>query len=221
MAKTGPDMQRVPEFNVGDLASPKAAMSVAISVVLRADEIPADSPDLIVFPEGISWDQIHFAAARHPHAAIVGGVDEGGRIRAALWHAGANRIDYRKIGTDGRTKGSGLLPQAWPVYEFDDRCVGVLLCMDIDFAVFSRAVVERIQSSQHPWKFLCVPANMGSYWFEGSNIGAHLAGMHVIVCNHTNFHQVRCASFVTNTTGSKIHIQENHEPIHVKLPAPV
>ena len=24
MAKTGPDMQRVPEFNVGDLASPKA-----------------------------------------------------------------------------------------------------------------------------------------------------------------------------------------------------
>ena len=90
MAKTGPDMQRVPEFNVGDLASPKAAMSVAISVVLRADEIPADSPDLIVFPEGISWDQIHFAAARHPHAAIVGGVDEGGRIRAALWHAGEN-----------------------------------------------------------------------------------------------------------------------------------
>src|SRR5881296_985889 len=157
MAKTGPDMQRVPEFNVGDLASPKAAMSVAISVVLRADEIPADSPDLIVFPEGISWDQIHFAAARHPHAAIVGGVDEGGRIRAGLWHAGANRIDYRKIGTDGRTKGSGLLPQAWPVYEFDDLCVGVLLCMDIDFAVFSRAVVERIQSSQTHGNFFVCP----------------------------------------------------------------
>src|SRR2546427_7236896 len=86
--------------------------------------------------------------------------------------------------------------------------------MDIDFAVFSRAVVERIQSSQHPWKFLCVPANMGSYWFEGSNIGAHLAGMHVIVCNHTNFHQVRCASFVTNTTGSKIRIQENRSEEH-------
>src|SRR5881396_3013090 len=113
MAKTGPDMQRVPEFNVGDLASPKAAVSVAISVVLRADEIPADSPDLIVFPEGISWDQFHFAAERHPHASKGGGVDEGGRIRAALWHGGANRIDYRKIGTDLSGKGGGLLLQAW------------------------------------------------------------------------------------------------------------
>ena len=126
-------------------------------------------------------------------------------------------LTYEALGMHDRT----LSVIAWPVYEFDDLCVGVLLCMDIDFAVFSRAVVERIQSSQHPWKFLCVPANMGSYWFEGSNIGAHLAGMHLIVCNHTNFHQVRCASFVTNTTGSKIRIQENHEPIHVKLPAPV
>src|SRR5213592_5104931 len=97
MAKTGPDMQRVPEFNVGDLASPKAAMSVAISVVLRADEIPADSPNLIVFPEGISWNQIHLAVARHPNAAIVGGALEGRRIHAVLWHAGANRIDYWKI----------------------------------------------------------------------------------------------------------------------------
>ncbi len=87
-------MKRAPEFNV----SPKAAMSVAISVVLRADEVPADSPDLIVFPEGISWDQIHFAAAHHPNTAIVGGVDEGGWIRAALWRARANRIDTARSG---------------------------------------------------------------------------------------------------------------------------
>ena len=49
----------------------------------------------------------------------------------------------------------------------------------------------------------------------------HLAGMHVIACNHTNFHQVRCASFVTNTAGNKIHIQQGDEPINVKLPGPV
>jgi hypothetical protein len=195
-------------------------MSVAVSVVLRAEEIPADSPDLIVFPEGITWDQIDHAAASHPKAVITGGVDEGGRIRAALWHAGANRIGYRKIGTDGRTKGTGLLPQAWPVYEFHDVCVGVLLCMDIDFAVFSRALVDRVRSSEQPWKFLCVPANMGSYWFEGNNVGEHLAGMHLIVCNHTNFHQARCASFITDMEGKKIRIQQGVEPIHVKLPMP-
>src|SRR5947208_12169942 len=157
MAKTGPDMQRVPEFNVGDLASPKAAMSVAISVVLRADEIPADSPDLIVFPEGISWDQIHFAAARHPHAAIVGGVDEGGRIRAALWHAGANRIDYRKIGTDGRTKGSGLLPQAWPVYEVDDLCASVCCSawtLTLPYSV-APLLRESSRASTHGSFFVC------------------------------------------------------------------
>jgi len=196
---------------------------VAISLVLRADEIPADSPNLILFPEGISWNQIHLAVARHPNAAIVGGALEGRPIHAVLWHAGANRIDYWKIEDDGRTDGFGKSPPALPVYEFDDICVGVVICMDINavFGSFCRAVVERIGSSQHPWKFLCVPANMGSYWFEGSNIGVHLAGMHVIACNHTNFHQVRCASFVTNTAGNKIHIQQGDEPINVKLPRPV
>ena len=124
MAKKGPDMQRVPEFNVGDLASPKAAMSVAISVVLRADEIPADSPDLIVFPEGISWDQIHFAAARHPHAAIVGGVDEGGRIRAALWHAGANRIDYARLGRMGGRKEAAFCRKR-------GQCTSLMTCASV------------------------------------------------------------------------------------------
>jgi hypothetical protein len=221
MGMIRPDMQRAPEFKVGDLVSPKAAMSVAIWVVSRVDEIPVDSPDLIVFPEGISWDQIHLAAARHLHAAIVGGVDEGGRIRAVLWHAGANRIDYRKIGTDGSTKGSGNLPQAWPVYEFDDMCVGVVICMDIDFAVFSRAVVERIRSSKRRWKFLSVPADMHSDRFPGNNVEPEFVGMHVVVCNHTKTNEVRCASFITDTERNKIRIQENHEPIHVKLPAPV
>src|SRR6266704_808281 len=48
---------------------------VAISLVLRADEIPADSPNLIVFPEGISWNQIHFAVPllREPGRASTRG----------------------------------------------------------------------------------------------------------------------------------------------------
>src|SRR5437773_9758578 len=136
---------------------------VAISLVLRDDEIPADSPNLIVFPEGISWNQIHLAVARHPNAAIVGGVNEGGRIRAALWHAGANRIDYWKIEDDGRTDGFGKSPPALPVYEFDDICVGVVICMDINaaFGSFCRAVVERIGSSKCPWKFLLCASKYG------------------------------------------------------------
>ena len=70
------------------------AATKAVSVVLRADEILAESLDPIVFPEGISWVQIGLAAVSHPNAVIiVGGVDEGGRIRGVLWHAEANRID--------------------------------------------------------------------------------------------------------------------------------
>ena len=62
------------------------------------------------------------------------------------------------------------------MYEFNDLYVGVLICKDIEFAVFSR---------------------IGAYWFERNDIGPNFAGMHVAICNNTKFHQVRCASFVT------------------------
>src|SRR2546428_4686154 len=94
--------------------------------------------------------------------------------RNVLWHDGANRIEYWKVGTDGRTKGSGNLPQAPPVYEFAEICVGVVICMDINagFGAFCWVVTDRIRSSTRPWKFLCVPADMARPLVHGQQCGA-------------------------------------------------
>ena len=55
---------------------------------------------------------------------------------------------------------------------------------------------------------------MAGHWFQGTNIGSSFAGMHVILCNNTKAYDIRCASFVTDSEGNKIRIQETDEPIH-------
>lgn len=192
---------------------------VRISCVLTAHQLDTAPADLIVFPEGILPEEIKNAQAFHPDSMIVGAIVEDGRSRGLLLHRGQNRIDYLKITTDGRTVGSGNLQQN-PVYQFGGVCVGVLICMDVDHVEFSRAVIEKIRSTSIKLKLMCIPADMGAYWFSGDRLPwpQMFEGIHVILCNHTKTHQVRCKSFITDAHGKKVAVQSEDEPIHAELP---
>lgn len=165
------------------------------------------------------WEEVAIAQTSHPDSMIVGAVAEESRSRGLLLHQGQNRIDYLKVTTDGRTVGSGNLQQE-PVYQFGEMCVGVLICMDVEHVEFSRAVIEKVRSSSTNLKLICIPADMGDYWFRGDSLPwpQMFEGTHVILCNHTKTHQVRCKSFVTNARGRKIVVQGEDEPIYAELP---
>lgn len=103
--------------------------------------------------------EIEAASIENPSAIIVVAIEESGRGRGVLLHHGENRIDYLKLGTDGRTSGTDNVQQN-PVYETGNLCVGVLICMDIQHRAFSWAVIERVRSSECELKLVCVPADM-------------------------------------------------------------
>ncbi len=190
-----------------------------VSCVLIAREINAEAADLIVFPEGVCQKEIEEAAKSNPDAVIVAAVVEQDHCRGVLLHRGQNRIDYLKVETDGRTVGTGNLQQN-PVYEFGAICIGVLICKDIQCGLF-RAVINNIKSSLASLKLLCIPADMASNWFPGDNIiyfPDTYEGVHVILCNHVLTHQLRCKSFITDTNGKKIVVQQDSEPIYAVLP---
>lgn len=189
-----------------------------ISCVLTADQLNPVPTDLIVFPEGILQEEIENAQASHPESMIVGAIVEDGRSRGVLLHRGQHQIDYLKVETDGRTRGSHDLQQD-PVYQFGRVCVGVLICMDVDHVEFSHTVIEKVQSSSTELKLVCITADMGNHWFSGDILPfpKRFAGTHVILCNHIN-HQARCKSFITDTDGRKIVVQSEGEPIHTELP---
>lgn len=188
-----------------------------ISCVLLARQLDAIPSDLIVFPEGICQREIDEACVRQPNAMVVGAILKGNQSRGVLMHQGQNRIDYLKVETDGRTVGSGDIQQA-PVYEWNNVCVAVLICMDIDHVEFSKTVIERVRSSAAALKMVCVPADMGAYWLGGECLPDKFRGAYVILCNHIKTHQIRCPSFVANRHGRKIIVQSHHEPIHAELP---
>jgi len=192
-----------------------------VSCVLIARELNAESADLIVLPESVCWKEIEEAELYNPDAVIVAAVVEEDHSRGILRHRGQDRIDYLKVGTDGRTVGTGNLQQN-PVYEFGDICIGVLICMDIDHIDFSLTVIENIKSSSASSKFLCVPADMRSEWFGGDSLQfpQKFEGIHVILCNHAKIYQAqaRCKSFITDTNSKKIVVQQDREPIYAVLP---
>lgn len=191
-----------------------------ISCVLAARELNPDPVDLIVLPEGICVDEINGAHSSHPDAVIVGAVVENCYSRGVLLHRGINQIDYRKVGSDGRTKGTANVHQN-PVYELGDICIGVIICMDVNHGVFLHSITQTIRSSGAALKILCVPADMGGEWFAENSLAfpQNWEGIHVIVCNNnTRNHQAfRCKSFVTDTRGVKIVVQNGIEPIHAEL----
>lgn len=190
-----------------------------VSCIVRSCELNDQSVDLIVFPEGVSWKEIEEAGAARPDALIAGAVVENGRSRGILRHRGQNLIDYLKVGTDGRTEGTGNTQQH-PVYVHGKACIGMLICMDIDHVAFSNAVINGIKSSAASLKLLCVPADMGSHWMAGDSLlfPQRYTGVHVILCNHIKAHQSRCNSFIADKEGNKIVVQRNREPIYAELP---
>lgn len=190
-----------------------------VSCILTIRELDPKPTDLIVFPEGVCIKEIEDAMSVHPDAVIVAAYVENGYSRGVLWHQGRNRIDYRKVCNDGRTSGTESLQQN-PIYSLGDTCIGVLICMDIDHIAFSSAVIRNLKSSAARSKFLCVPADMGSQWFNEDHLPfpQKFEGIHVILCNHIKTHPVRCKSFITDTDGMKIVIQHDKEPIHRDFP---
>lgn len=190
-----------------------------ISCVTAARELDAVSTDLIVFPEGVCQEEIQQAQSSHRDAVIVGAVVESGIVRGVLQFRGLNLIHYRKIGTDGRTTGTGDHNQN-PVYELRGMCIGVLICMDIQDP-FSTTVIDNIKSSSANLKLLCIPADMASAsGFDISKFPERFEGIYVIFCNHTKTHkdEDRCKSFIMNTHGKNVAPQSHGEPIHADLP---
>ncbi len=189
-----------------------------IACVLTASELTTSDAELIVLPEGASQREIEQVQLSYPDAMTVGGMIEHGNSCGVLWHKRKNRIAYVKVGNDGRTRGGGDLSQM-PLYEFGNVCIGVLMCMDIDNVIFSQAVIDNIRSSPEKLKLLCIPADMGDHWFNDNNSSAlqRFQGMHVILCNHTKTHQARCKSFITDTHGRKMAVQQSHEALYAEL----
>ncbi len=190
-----------------------------VSCILSGSELNDKPVDLIVFPEGVCWNDIEETGLTHPDALIVGAVVENGKSRGILRHRGQNQIDYLKVETDKRTEGTGNTQQN-PVYVHGKMCIGVLICMDIDHVEFSSAVINSVKSSSANLKLLCVPADMGAYWMNGNTLpfSGRYTGIHVILCNHVKTHQSRCKSFITDKEGNKIVVQNNREPICAELP---
>lgn len=186
--------------------------------VLTAEELGGQQADLIVFPGGVDRAEIEKAHLVLPRATIAGAVLEGRYVRAVLLHQGLNRIDYLKVDTDRRTEGTGYVPKRLPLFEAEDVCIGVLICMDVNLPDLASALIRAIRSSSAHLKIVCIPSHMGSHWFNADILPSQqYEGVHVVLCNHTKDYQDRCKSFVTDTRGKKIRVQQQEEPIHVDL----
>jgi len=194
-------------------------MPLEIACLLSAKQLTSKPAGLIVFPEGCCQADIDEACRAHPEAVVVGAIARrglAGPCDGILMYQSQNRIKYSKICGDGRTsRGSGDFSQH-PVYEANDLCVGVLICMDADIANadvgrFRTAVIEKVASSSATWRVICIPAQMHDAHFSPNRI-AGFSDVHVVLCNDA-FHNPRCRSFVTDTDGNKIAVQVGHEPL--------
>ena len=190
-----------------------------VSGVLNAAQLVAETPDLIVFPEGVQFSELQQARSKHPRAIVIGAVLERWCCRAYLLHQGDdNQIVYLKVGPYMHTPGSGDVNQQ-PVYECGDVCIGVLICMDVNCPALAQSVTERIKSANAIHKFLCIPADMSADWFKDKNLfGSIFDGMHVLMCNNTATYGLDgCQSFITDTHGKKISVWTPGEPFHAEL----
>ncbi len=189
-----------------------------ITCVIKASELRGQAADLIVFPEGVCWAEIGAAQSSHPDSVVVGAVVDNGHSRAVLLHRGLNQINYLKVGTDGRTIGTGVAQQD-AVYDSGTLCIGVLICMDIDEVELSQDVIDTMHSSPAKLKVLCIPADMASHW-DVLNFPKRFEGMYVVLCNHTKSYQgiSRCQSFIADRGGRRIVVQAKDEPIYADVP---
>lgn len=187
--------------------------------VINANELREQGADLIVFPEGVSLEEMHAVQSSNPSSIVIGAVAENGHYRGVLLHLGVNQIDYLKVlnGGGDRPTGTGNTQQN-PVWNFGTLCIGVLICMDIDHE-FAHAVIGEIQASRAKLKVLCIPADMQREW-DVLMFPKRFEGIYVVLCNHTKtYHGMgRCKSFIANTSGNRIEVQREAEPIYADLP---
>lgn len=193
--------------------------------VIDPDEIPVKSPDIIVFPEDTPWESFEKAQASHPKSIIAGAkVDEENRCQGILLHQGANRIDYWKIGRDGRSIGGGW-PSRPPIYVMGELVIGLVICMDFQLegkgSHFCSNLCTEINRRPGKYKILCVPCDLGTILFERDQIDLPEAkGIHIAMCNNVKSYDVgpgRRASFITDCEGKKIRKQSGCEPIPLSL----
>jgi predicted amidohydrolase len=193
-------------------------MTLCLSCVATAAEITTETPGVIVFPEYTPSREVVAAASRQPGSVIVAAIKESNRSLGLLLHRRRNRISYLKLGTDGRTTGTGDFRQ-FPMYELPFVCIGVVICMDIQEVAFWHPIAKQMMLSPARTKVLCIPADMGSQWFREDLLGDPMfEGIHVVLSNHTTNKQVRCRSFITDTGRMKIRQQVDRESIHLELP---
>ncbi len=188
-----------------------------ISCVNVPTEIDMGGADLIVLPEYSELAVVCETASRYPRSIVVAAFQEGIRSRGLLFHGGENRIDYLKIGSDGRTKGARASCRR-AVFSRSDICIGVVICMDVQDPGFLGPVTDTVRSSTSKLKFICIPADMDAVWFSGDILhDPKFEGVRVILCNHLTNHQSRCKSFMADTNRTKIIKQLDVEPIHWEL----
>lgn len=183
-----------------------------VECVSNSGEVLPGTPGVIVFPEYCDFSEIRKTAQAHPDAVVVGAVKDGIRSRALLVHGSRNWLDYLKVGSDGRTEGTGIVPKL-PVYELPHISVGILICMDVQCGELVQRLVQRVEHSTSPVKLICIPAFMGSEWFSFPVTNAPLNRVHVALCNHPAQDRPRCKSFIADATGAKVCQQSDREPI--------
>jgi predicted amidohydrolase len=171
---------------------------------------------VIVLPEYSDPAFVRLAAKRNPHAIVAAAIEERGRSRALLLHGGKNQIDYLKVGTDGRTRGTGRAPSS-TVRVFGDLAVGVVVCMDVQEATFLNTLTTELNASAARYKLLCIPADMTGDWFSTSELMPVFTGISVALSNHPTNHQWRCKSFISDAERRKRAKQHDTESVFFDL----
>lgn len=176
-----------------------------------ASETFRDTPDLLVLPEGVPPGELE-KAQRIGHAVIVvAATADGPHMRGVVMHRGSNRLSYLKTLSDGRSSGSNRQP-VLPVYETSRCAIGLLICRDIENVRLCQAVLMRLRSARAPLKVLCIPADMGEWWFPSDPV-IGFGGVHLAMSNHTKTHTVRRHSFIADPAGVMLIKQVATEPI--------
>ena len=184
-----------------------------IECVSRFGEILPGVPGVIVLPEYCEPSEVVEVARTHPGAIVVAAVQEGVRSRGLILHRNRNHVEYIKIGSDGRTRGTEVPPSRLPVYELPQICIGMLICKDVQQGTFLHQLIQRLERSRAPLKLICVPAFMGPEWFGDDPVGAPFNRVHIALCNHTTQDRPRCRSFISDASGTKLRHQIDREPI--------
>jgi hypothetical protein len=183
---------------------------------LAANQLPAQKPHLIVFPEGVDQSEIDQAQQLCPDAVIAGAILQGDRMRGVIQHRFDNHIDYQKVLSDGHSEG-GPSPSCPPIYLCDSVAVGLLICRDIQEPTLTNSVIAGLHRATASFKMLCIPAEMhiSGGWFSGPTLGNPAwAGIHVALSNNNaRYGEHRIRNFIADAAGQKVVVQKGVEAI--------